>query len=119
MSSEPKAAGTAAAVDDQPVGMLVARARAEGLQWNGESQLLTKRVLESSLEGEITDHLAYDEHDAKPYRWDLRRHATQSRITLAGPMPCCSGWRDVWCQGSPLQPDSATPLRSTSATFSA
>lgn len=60
VSSEPQAAGTAAAVD----GQLVAGARAEGLQWTGESQLLqqlTKRVLESSLEGEITDHLAYDE----------------------------------------------------------
>jgi hypothetical protein len=39
---------------------LVDRARASGLQLTGEGgllQQLTKRVLESALEGEITDHL--------------------------------------------------------------
>jgi putative transposase len=54
-------------VDDQLVGMLVDRARAEGLALTGEGGLLaqlTKRVLESALEGEITDHLGYDRHDA-------------------------------------------------------
>ena len=47
-------------------GQLVERARAEGLQLTGEGgllQQLTKRVLESALEGEITDHLGYDKHD--------------------------------------------------------
>ena len=40
--------------------MLVDRARSEGLRLTGEgglSQQLTKRVLESAPEGEITDHL--------------------------------------------------------------
>lgn len=47
--------------------MLVDRARSEGMQLTGESgllQQLTKRVLESALEGEITDHLGYEKHDA-------------------------------------------------------
>lgn len=43
--------------DEQLVAMLVERARSEGLQ-------LTKRVLESTLEGEITDHLGYEKHDS-------------------------------------------------------
>lgn len=66
-SSEPEAAASAAAVDDQLVGMLVEQARARGLALTGEGGLvpqLTKRVLESALEGEITDHLGYEKHDA-------------------------------------------------------
>ncbi|MEV0628659.1 hypothetical protein AB0K31_20285, partial [Nonomuraea wenchangensis] len=46
--------------DEQLISMLVTRARSEGLQLTGEGgllQQLTKRVLESALEGEITDHL--------------------------------------------------------------
>lgn len=42
------------------------RHQAEGLQLKGEGgllQQLTKRLLESALEGEITNHLAYNEHD--------------------------------------------------------
>ena len=56
----------AAGVDDELIAQLVERARAEGLQLTGEGgllQQLTKRVLESALEGEITDHLGYDKHD--------------------------------------------------------
>ena len=54
-------------LDDQLIGQLVDRAQAGGLQLTGEGgllQQLTKRVLESALEGEITDHLGYDKHDA-------------------------------------------------------
>ena len=53
--------------DEQLIAMLVDRARSEGLQLTGEgglSQQLTKRVLESALEDEITDHLGYDKHEA-------------------------------------------------------
>ena len=48
------------------VVQLVARVREKGLDLVGEGgllQQLTKRVLESALEGEITDHLGYDKHD--------------------------------------------------------
>lgn len=53
--------------DEQLVAMLVERARSEGLQLTGQGGLLhqlPKRVLESALEGEITDHLSYERHDA-------------------------------------------------------
>src|SRR3954468_6136771 len=48
------------------IDQLVAQTRAQGLELTGEGgllQQLTKRVLESALEGEITDHLGYDKHD--------------------------------------------------------
>src|SRR5438874_4089210 len=48
-------------VDADLVAQLVEQARTAGLQLTGEGgllQQLTKRVLESALEGEITDHLA-------------------------------------------------------------
>jgi len=53
-------------LDEQLIGQLVDRARAGGLQLTGEGgllQQLTKRVLESALEGEITGHLGYEKHD--------------------------------------------------------
>lgn len=53
-------------MDDQLIDELVGRAQAEGLQLTGKGGLLqrrTKRLLESALEGEITDHLGCDEHD--------------------------------------------------------
>ncbi|MFF2818990.1 IS256 family transposase [Kitasatospora cineracea] len=53
-------------LDEGLIGQLVDRARASGLQLTGEGgllQQLTKRVLESALEGEITDHLGYKKHD--------------------------------------------------------
>ncbi|GGJ70836.1 hypothetical protein GCM10010121_096840 [Streptomyces brasiliensis] len=55
-----------AASDEQLIQILVDRARTEGLQLTGEGgllQQLTKQVLESSLEGAITDHLGYEKHD--------------------------------------------------------
>ncbi|MEU0521460.1 IS256 family transposase [Streptosporangium sp. NPDC006007] len=51
--------------DRELVARLVDRARAEGVEPVGENGLLgrlTKPVLESALEGEITDHLGYDKH---------------------------------------------------------
>ena len=55
-----------AGVDADLVDRLVEQARTAGLQLIGEGgllQQLTKRVLESALEGEITDHLGYDKSD--------------------------------------------------------
>ncbi|MEV8311109.1 IS256 family transposase, partial [Streptomyces flavidovirens] len=62
-SVEPSEAVPAKSVDDRLIDELVGRAQAEGLQLTGEGgllQQLTKRLLESALEGEITDHLGYD-----------------------------------------------------------
>ncbi|MFI9825807.1 IS256 family transposase, partial [Streptomyces sp. NPDC052013] len=67
MTSEKLGAeAVSAVVDDRFVEELVCRAQAEGLQLTGEGgllQQLTKRLLESALEGEMTDHLGYDRHD--------------------------------------------------------
>ena len=72
-------------MDEQLIGQLVERARADGLQLTGEGgllQQLTKRVLESALEGEITDHLGYDKHDP------AGRGRRQLPQRAAGPRPC-------------------------------
>ena len=53
-------------VDEQLVRRLTERARADGLKLTGEGgllQRLTKLVVESSLEGELDDHLGYGKHD--------------------------------------------------------
>ena len=66
-SRRPRRAKAApAGVDAALVDQLVAQARERGLQLSGEGgllQQLTKIVLESALDGEITDHLGYDRHD--------------------------------------------------------
>ena len=62
-SVESAEAVSAKAVDDQLIDELVHRAQAEGLQLTGKGgllQQLTKRLLESALKGEITDHLGHD-----------------------------------------------------------
>ncbi|RSN26274.1 IS256 family transposase, partial [Amycolatopsis sp. WAC 01416] len=53
-------------LDEQLVAQLLSSAKASGLKLTGEGgvlQQLTKLMLESALEGEITDHLGYDKHD--------------------------------------------------------
>ena len=78
-------AATGAVSDDQLIGMLVDRARSEGLQLTGEGgllQQLTKRVLESALEGEITDHLGYDKHDAEGRGSGNSRNGTRAKTVL-------------------------------------
>jgi putative transposase len=66
-SGEAAEGGDAAQAGQDLIGRLVAQAREQGLDLTGEGgllQRLTKRVLESALEGEITDQLGYDKHDA-------------------------------------------------------
>src|SRR5690606_23875674 len=61
-----KKRGPVAVVEQDLVGRLVAQAREQGLELTGEGGLLaelTKRVLESALEGELTDHLGRDRHE--------------------------------------------------------
>ena len=85
------------AVDEQLIDRLASRARAGGLQLaceGGLLQVLTKRLMESALEGEITDHLGYD------------RHAPSA--------PSSGGWRSGRCCGSgaahrPAPAPGATP----------
>src|SRR4051812_13659920 len=72
-------------VDQRLVDELVGRAQAEGLQLTGEGgllQQLTKRLLESALEGEITDHLGYDKHDPAGRGTGNSRNGTRSKTVL-------------------------------------
>jgi hypothetical protein len=73
------------AVGDQCIDELVHRLQAEGLQLTGESgllQQLTKRLLESALEGEITDHLGYDKQDAAGKNGGNSRNGKRSKTVL-------------------------------------
>jgi putative transposase len=77
--------------DDQLVAMLVDRARGADLKLTGEGgllQQLTKRVLESALEGEITDHVGFDKHDKAANKRENTRngHRTKTVITDVGPV---------------------------------
>lgn len=72
-------------LDEQLIGQLVDRARASGLQLTGEGgllQQLTKRVLESALEGEITNHLGYEKHDPAGAGSGNSRNGVRSKTVL-------------------------------------
>ncbi|ALC26919.1 transposase [Streptomyces sp. CFMR 7] len=97
---EPLKTVPAKAVDDHLIDELVGRAQAEGLQLTGEGgllQQLTKRLLESALEGEITDQLGEDEHDPAGKDGGNSRNGKRSKTVPAdvGPVemtvPCDRG----------------------------
>jgi transposase-like protein len=72
-------------LDEQLIDRLVGQARAGGLKLTGEGgvlQQLTKRLLESALEGEITDHLGYDRHDPAGRGTGNSRNGTRSKTVL-------------------------------------
>ncbi|MFE0731673.1 IS256 family transposase [Streptomyces antibioticus] len=74
-----------AAVEQKLIDQLVEQARSKGLQLTGEGgllQQLTKTVLESALEGEITDHLGYDKHDPAGRDGGNSRNGTRSKTVL-------------------------------------
>jgi putative transposase len=78
-------------LDEQLVGKLVEQARASGLQLSGDGgllQRLTKLVIESALEGEITDHLGYDKHDPAGKNGGNSRNGVRSKtmLTEVGPV---------------------------------
>ncbi|MBP2479681.1 transposase-like protein [Crossiella equi] len=75
----------ATGLDEQLVAQLVSSAQASGLKLTGEGgmlQQLTKRLLESALEGEITDHLGYDKHDPAGRGTGNSRNGTRSKTVL-------------------------------------
>jgi putative transposase len=79
------------AVDEQLITQLAGRARAGGLALTGEGGLLaqlTKRLVESALEGEITDHLGYECHDAGGRDGGNSRngHRGKTVLTEVGPV---------------------------------
>jgi len=81
----------------------VARASAEGVSLTGEGgllQQLTKRVLESSLEGEMDAHLGYGKHEAAGRDGGNSRNGTRSKTVLTGVGPVQLGVprdRDASC----------------------
>ncbi|MFZ2749401.1 MAG: IS256 family transposase [Propioniciclava sp.] len=87
---EVTATGTPALVDKDLVAPLVGDAQRLGLSLEGEGGLLaqlTKLVLESALEGEMTAHLGYDKHE-RVEGSDNARNGTRSKtvLTKAGPV---------------------------------
>jgi len=82
---EPSAGSVSAVTDEQLIAMLVDRARGDGLKLTGEGgllQQLTKRVLESALDGEITDHVGYDKHDPAGRGSGNTRNGSRTKTVL-------------------------------------
>ena len=79
------------ATNDELVRLLAERARAEGLRLAGEGGLLsqlTKRVVESALDGELDDHLGYGKHDPAGRDGGNSRNGKRGKtvLTEAGPI---------------------------------
>jgi putative transposase len=74
------------AIDEQSVAeQLVAQAREKGLELVGPEGLLsqlTKRVLETALEAEMSDHLGYDKHDPVGRNLGNSRNGVRSKTVL-------------------------------------
>ena len=73
------------ALDEQLLDQLVGQARERGVKLAGEGgllQALTKRLLESALEGEITDHLGYERHDADGDNSGNSRNGRRTKTVL-------------------------------------
>lgn len=82
---EPAGRPADAVTDEQLIAMLVDRARGDGLKLTGEGgllQQLTKRVLESALDGEITDHVGYDKHDRAGRGSGNTRNGSRTKTVL-------------------------------------
>jgi transposase-like protein len=79
-------------IDQQQLAQeLVEQARAEGVELVGAGGLLTgltKTVLETALEAEISEHLGYDRHDAAGRNGDNSRNGHRSKrvLTELGPV---------------------------------
>lgn len=88
----PVASAELPVVDRALVAQLVGEAQRQGLSVDGEGGLLaqlTKLVLESALEGELTAHLGYEKHERSGEPDGNSRNGTRSKtvLTKAGPVP--------------------------------
>jgi transposase-like protein len=73
------------ALDARLLDQLVGQAKERGVKLAGEGGLLaelTKRLLESALDGEITDHLGYDKHDGAGDNSGNSRNGKRSKTVL-------------------------------------
>jgi putative transposase len=79
-------------IDTQQLAQqLVERARAEGVDLVGPSGLLTgltKTVLETALEAEMSEHVGYDKHDPAGRNGGNSRNGTRAKtvLTEVGPV---------------------------------
>src|SRR6476661_4603917 len=85
------AAPSEAGLDEQVAKDLLERARREGVSLVGPGGLLaglTKTVLETALEAELTDHLGYEKHDPAGRNGANSRNGARSKtvITEVGPL---------------------------------
>ena len=76
----------------QLAAQLVEQARAEGVELVGPGGLLTgltKTVLETALDAELTEHLGYDKHDPAERNGGNSRNGTRTKTVLTeiGPVP--------------------------------
>jgi putative transposase len=73
-------------IDDQGVAeQLVAQARAKGIELVGPNGLLsqlTKRVFETALEAEMSEHLGYDKHDPVGRNHGNSRNGVRAKTVL-------------------------------------
>ena len=86
------AAGIAAAQEERPAvdadglaEQLVAKAREKGVELVGPDGLLsrlTKRVLETALEAEMSEHLGYEKHDPVGRNRGNSRNGIRSKTVL-------------------------------------
>jgi transposase-like protein len=79
------------AVDEQLIARLTGKAREGGMALTGEGGLLaqlTRRLVESALDGELTDHLGYDKHDVTGRDGGNSRngHRSKTVLTEVGPV---------------------------------
>jgi len=76
----------AAAIDQQRLAKeLVEQARTEGVQLIGEGGLLTgltKSVLETALDAEMSEHVGYDKHDAAGRNGGNSRNGYRTKLVL-------------------------------------
>jgi len=83
---EPMVIGDVERVDQQRLAAeLVEQARADGVGLVGPGGLLTgltKTVLETALEVELTDHLGYDKHDPAGRNRENSRNGTRAKTVL-------------------------------------
>jgi putative transposase len=81
-----------AQIDQQRLAQeLVEQARAEGMQLVGDDGLLTgltKSVLETALETEMSEHIGYDKHDPAGRNGGNSRNGTRTKtvLTAVGPV---------------------------------
>ena len=86
----PVASAELPVVDRALVSQLVGEAQRQGLSVEGEGGLLaqlTKLVVESALEGELTAHLGYEKHERSEGGNARNGSRSKTVLTKAGPVP--------------------------------